>query len=464
MKNSLPTGWEVTKIADVFAVNPGHAGVDVADDDDVSFVPMPEIEQETGKLNATTLRPYGEVKKGYTKFVEGDVLFAKITPCMENGKIAIASGLVNGLGCGTTEVFVFREKGAGLAKYLFYYLVQKSFRRYAKSKFNGAVGHLRVPSSIFEEQTFPLPPLAEQKRIVAHLDGAMQKLEASQERLEKLPMLLKKFRQAVLVAAVSGKLTEAWRDENSVSESSAWKEVTLAALLDGKPRNGYSPQSVDFETPVKSLMLSATTTGRFRGEYFKYIDQSIPHESHLWLQPDDILVQRANSLDYVGVSAMYEGPMNTFIYPDLMMKCRANETVLPRFLHYVLSSEPVRRHFRENATGTAGNMPKINQQTVMSAPVLLPELEEQREIVRQVNHYFALADQLEARFEQAAVMVEQLPQALLAKAFSGQLVPQDPNDEPASTLLERLQTSAVAPAKGQRGRKPKATSPTPLFN
>jgi len=216
---------------------------------------------------------------------------------------------------------------------------------------------------------------------------------------------------------------------------------------------------------VKSLTLSATTTGRFRPEHFKYIDEDIPPSSHLWLQPGDILIQRANTIEYVGISAIYDGPPNGFIYPDLMMKCRANTCILPAFLHYVLLSEPGRRYFRENATGTAGNMPKINQQTVLSAPALVPPLSEQSEIVRRVEAFFAYADRIEARYTTARAQVERLTPALLAKAFRGELVPQDPNDEPASVLLERIRAARVAagekpPRKMRTERKPMTTTST----
>jgi hypothetical protein len=203
--------------------------------------------------------------------------------------------------------------------------------------------------------------------------------------------------------------------------------------------------------------------------HYKYIDESIPRSSHLWLQPGDILLQRANTLEYLGVSIVYEGALFEFIYPDLMMKCRANERVLPNFLHYLLLSEPVRRYFRENATGTAGNMPKINQQTVISAPISWPCLDEQAEIVRRVEALFAFVDRLESSYTTARTQVERLTPALLAKAFRGELVPQDPNDEPASELLARLQAArAAAPAKtktrrgGGRLKKPQKTEGTML--
>ena len=165
-------------------------------------------------------------------------------------------------------------------------------------------------------------------------------------------------------------------------------------------------------------------------------------------------IQRANTIENVGVSALFDGPAQTFIYPDLMMKVRANSRVLPAFLHYLLLSEPVRRHFRENATGTAGNMPKINQKTVLVAPATWPPPEEQQEIVRRVELLFSYAERLEQRIQATRARVERLTPALLAKAFRGELVPQDPNDESAEVLLKRLRQSADdGETKRRPGRK-----------
>ena len=136
-----------------------------------------------------------------------------------------------------------------------------------------------------------------------------------------------------------------------------------------------------------------------------------------------------------------------------MMKCRPKEGVLTEYLHMCLSSRAVRKHFRDNATGTAGNMPKINQQTVMSAPVLLAPLSEQTEIVRRVEQLLVFADQLEARVKAAQARIDGLTQSILAKAFRGELVPQDPNDEPASVLLERIKAQRAATPKTKRGRR-----------
>ena len=285
----------------------------------------------------------------------------------------------------------------------------------------------------------------------------LTRVDACRDRLARVAPLLKRFRQSVLAAATSGRLTEDWRDGAEVE----WKACCLGDLLDGKPRNGYSPKAVDYETDVRSLTLSATTTGKFLGEHSKFIDEKFPPDSHLWLKPGDVLVQRANSLEYVGVSAIFDGEPDTFIYPDLMMKCQPNKLTTSRFLHLVLSSEPVRNYFRSNATVTAGNMPKINQQTVISAPCRLPPLTEQTEIVRRVETLFAFADRLEARLKAAQTAADRLTPALLAKAFRGELVPQDPNDEPAAELLKRLAASRDAAPKARRSRRSATADTTP---
>lgn len=328
---------------------------------------------------------------------------------------------------------------------------------------------LHVTKKSMEERAIPLPPTAEQRRIAAKLDTTLAAVDACRQRLDGVAVLLKRFRQAVLAAATSGELTREWREENSIDGQ--WEEGCLHELLSSKPRNGYSPKPADQETSIKSLTLSATTSGRFKSEHFKYIDQAIPGDSHLWLKSGDILIQRANTLEYVGISAIYEGPEKTFIYPDLMMKCQANDKVDIQYLHYLLLSEAVRNYFRESATGTSGNMPKINQQIVMSTPVRWPTHDEQLEIVGRAQALFTLADQLEARLTSSSKVVDRLTPALLGKAFRGELVPQDPSDEPASVLLERIRAARqedAASEKPKRSRRRNAqaslTKPSTLTN
>ncbi|MBS9388647.1 MAG: restriction endonuclease subunit S [Dolichospermum sp. WA123] len=343
-------------------------------------------------------------------------------------------------------------------RFLFAWIQSPEIQADIASLATGTTNQIELSQAVIASIRIPIPHLNEQKRIADKLDILLAKATRCCDRLNYVSSILKRFRQGVVNAATSGQLIEDGQNFRNHQTSfihpefdtadkpieqhpyTRWQKALIGDLLDEKPRNGYSPRPVEFETQTRSLSLSATTSGRFNSEFFKYINETIPKDSHLWLKPGDILIQRANTLEYVGVSAIYHGPSSSYIYPDLMMKCRANNKILTEFLYYLLSSSAVRAYFRANATGTSGNMPKINQQTVISAPVRIPCIDEQQEIVRCVETLFTFADRLEARYQAARTQVERLTPTLLDKAFRGELVPQDPNDESVSVLIERIQT------------------------
>ena len=444
--SELPQGWVLVPLGTLIELNPKTIAVE--DCTEVGFVPMTLLGKRWFDVPGFELRQWASVKKGYTHFQNGDVLLAKITPCFENGKAGLIRGLPNGIGSGSTEYFVCRTSAGTLdSRYLLAYLKTDDFVHTGAMSMTGSVGHKRVPKEYLLGREIPLAPQREQTRIANQLDTLLTRVQACNDRFAAIPALLKRFRQTVLGAATNGGLTAEWRTDPLANE---WIACTVGQVLNGKPRNGYSPQAVDYETSIRSLTLSATTTGKFLGRHSKFIAEPIAVDSHLWLEPGDILIQRANSLEYVGISAIFDGLEKQFIYPDLMMKCRPNERVKNKYLFYALSAESTRSYFRENATGTAGNMPKINQQTVMSAPLLLPPLDEQVEIVRRVEALFALADRVEARCTAARTQAQRLTPLVLAKAFRGELVPQDPNDEPASALLARIGLAKAAAAKPEK--------------
>src|SRR3990172_1922107 len=213
----LPNTWVNTKISAVYDINPGHKGMKIDDNLDVSFVPMNMIEEETGVIRTGTFRRYKEVKGNYTKFIEDDILFAKITPCMENGKIAIAKNLSNGIGCGTTELHVFRPVLRGTNTFLFYFLLQKEIREMAKNRFQGTSGHLRVPVDFFEDIEFPLPPFPEQREIVRRVEALFKVADQIEGRYKKAKAYVDKLKQSILGKAFRGELVP--QDPNDVPAS-----------------------------------------------------------------------------------------------------------------------------------------------------------------------------------------------------------------------------------------------------
>lgn len=216
--DELPDTWAKTKISDVYNINPGHKGIEIDENLEVSFIPMKLIEEETGFMDVSFVRKYEEVKSGYTKFIEDDVVFAKITPCMENGKIAIAKNLCNGIGCGTTELHVFRPVEKDTNNFLFYFLLQKEIREMAKNRFQGTSGHLRVPVDFFEEIGFPLPPLEEQKEIVRRVEALFKIADQIEERYKKARAYVDKLTQSILAKAFRGELVPQDPNDEPASE------------------------------------------------------------------------------------------------------------------------------------------------------------------------------------------------------------------------------------------------------
>jgi len=177
--------WPTKPLGEVCSINPKLAGSDGPRlDAEVTFVPMAAIDEVSGTIARPERRRYSEVAKGYTPFVVNDVLFAKITPCMQNGKAAVASDLCGGFGFGSTEFHVLRSTGSVLPRWVFAFIRQGIFRSAAEASFTGSAGQQRVPADFLKTFPIPVPPLADQARIVNLLDKAdeLRKLRAQADR------------------------------------------------------------------------------------------------------------------------------------------------------------------------------------------------------------------------------------------------------------------------------------------
>lgn len=172
-ERTLPSGWRWVRLGEVCEINPRRDDIQCAEDAATSFVPMEAIDAQSGLISGMQERPYGEVKKGYTYLCEHDVLFAKITPCMQNGKHAVARGLIRGFGFASTEFHVIRPNGVVLPEWIHYFVRQPAVLQEATNHFTGAVGQQRVPDGFLKSLEIPLPPLPEQRRIAAVLKEQM---------------------------------------------------------------------------------------------------------------------------------------------------------------------------------------------------------------------------------------------------------------------------------------------------
>jgi type I restriction enzyme S subunit len=172
----LPAGWETAELSEICLVNPTIDKSAIADDLAVSFVPMPAVEAE--RAGSTFPRRANLARlKGYTPFYEGDVLFAKITPCMENGKMAVVPALHNGLGFGSTEFHVLRAHPGISPQFVYYFVSGRAFRHVAEHNMSGAVGQRRVTTPYLSACKIPVPPTTEQHRIVAKIEELFSELD-----------------------------------------------------------------------------------------------------------------------------------------------------------------------------------------------------------------------------------------------------------------------------------------------
>lgn len=228
--------------------------------------------------------------------------------------------------------------------------------------------------------------------------------------------------------------------------TSFWTKAPLGTLIVEGPSNGYSPPSEKGAEGTLTLKLSATTTGRFiaNDATTKRIHEVIAPDSRYWLRPGDVLIQRSNTLEYVGTAALFEGPETTFIYPDLMMRVRPGPVLDARYLVEFLNAPATRKRVRAKATGTAGNMPKINGDVVRSIEVDVPPLNEQRRIVAKLEALQDRSRRAREALDAVPPLLEKLRQSILAAAFRGDLTKdwraKNPDVEPADKLLARIRT------------------------
>lgn len=341
-----------------------------------------------------------------------------------------------------------------------------------------------------------LPPLNEQHRIVEGIETLFARIDKGEEALREVQKLLKRYRQSILKAAVTGELTRDWREANQHKLEPAseflsrlletrdrnwqgarkpgkpsppvlqampeipchWEWASLDSLCVDGPTNGISPRAGNSETGIKSFKLTATTSGEFviNEETIKLVDLDLDRESKYWLRSGDILIQRGNTIEYVGTAAIFPGPDKEFIYPDLMIKVRIGDPALAKWVVTWINTFYAREYFKRNATGTAGNMPKINGRTLKTLAVPIPSIQEIRFLLEQLDQKLSKARTLERQLEQDSLRVKSLRQSILKSAFTGQLVPQDPDDEPASELLARIRAEREAPPKAKSRRKARA--------
>jgi len=485
--SQLPDGWTLTSLGAVADVNPAPAQ-HAERDELVSFVPMAAVEVGTGHLDASDQRPLSALAgKSYRSFAEGDILFAKITPCMENGKIAIASGLANGTGFGSTEFHVIRPHQGAHPRYLLHFLLHSKFRRDARRQMTGTAGQLRVPTRYLSEAAVPLPPFAEQERIVAAIQEEFSRIDAGIAELDSARARLDALLRAVERSATLGLLVPQDPDDEPAGEllkragvlrekamreagraplpvlapdisklpklpsTWAWASLDEIAEVAGGVTKDQKKQGPAGTVEVPYLRVANVQRGRLDLRQVTTIRVPPQQANALRLLPGDILFNEGGDRDKLGRGWIWEGQIDNCVHQNHVFRARLYTDELdPRFVS--THGNAFGRLWFERMGKQTTNLASLNRTTLRSFPVPIPPAAEQQRIMNVLVAWTAAIRAATEHVDAQTRRSNLLRSTVLAVAFSGSLVPQDRRDEPAARLLERL-AAERAPSNGhQMGR------------
>ena len=433
--SDLPNSWIVTKLPDAIDLILGQSPASSDCNSDGHGLPFFQGKTEFGKV-------YPKVRKYCTapkKLAEkNDVLLSVRAPVgptnLATEKCAIGRGLA-----------ALRTNSDIDFKYLLFYM--RHIEPWLSEQGTGST--FKAVSGVFlKELDFFVSPLPEQKRIVEKLDSLLAQVDTIQQRLNNLPDIIKRFRQSVLAAAVSGKLTEQWRENNK--KRSQWENVTLSNIT-RSISDGDHQAPPKAESGIPFLVISNVRTGNVN---FDNVSRWVPESYYDSLKEirvpkvDDILYTVTGSF---GIPVLVKTDEKFCFQRHIAIIKPNKDYTSSEFLYYLLNSDFALRQAEEKATGTAQKT--VSLKSLRGFQFNIPQIEEQTEIVRLVEHYFALADTLEKNLVNAKQRVDNLTQSILAKAFRGELVPQDPNDEPADKLLARIKAARLEAEKLEKAAK-----------
>ncbi|MCD8402764.1 restriction endonuclease subunit S [Tenacibaculum finnmarkense] len=410
MESKLPKNWVDTELMNLCSVYTGKK--------DANFA------TKSGEYNFFTCA-YKPLKSDSYSF-EGDVL------------------ILPGNGVNVGEVFYFSGKFEAYQRtyiindikidprYLFYHFSRFWRELGSLKQFGSATNYIKIGN--FKDYKVQFPPLAEQQRIVAKLDTLFGSLDALKIRLNNIPQLIKNFKQAVLTQAVTGKITQEWRVGKEL-EDTLFNVDLNNYLTDIK--YGTSKKS-DYDIDgMPILRIPNIKNGEIDTSDLKFSILDEKEYQKVLLKKGDILIIRSNgSVSIVGKTAIIKNDKE-FGYAGYLIRLRTSDNLNSKYLNYILSSPSLRKQIEEKARSTSG-VNNINTTEIKELKINVFDIKEQTEIVKRVENLFSKADAIENQYKTLKEKIERLPQAILAKAFKGELVAQLPTDGDAKDLLEEI--------------------------
>lgn len=474
---SLPSGWVWTQLGTIAEISPNNAADDGAP---ASFVPMALVSTSISGVHDTETRNWGEIKRGFTHFAEGDLGLAKITPCFENGKAAIFQNLENGIGAGTTELHVARPWSDELnRRYLLLTMKTASYLANGEEQMTGTAGQKRVTRAYFESNPLPLPPLAEQERIVAKVDELMalcdaleaqsvSALEAHQTLVETLLATLvmssgnaelaekwarlenhfdalfmtetsvDTFKKTILELAVRGLLGTQNRDDaeidlpsfREVSKSSEWDErvftygsnlLTLPRKWKFAPLAQIASHVVDCPHTTPKWTDAGELCVRTNQIKPRHLDLSDPNyvSSETYIERIERLRPEPGDILYIREGGILGVGCRI---PEGVKLCLGQRSMLIRCTPVIASryleavlNSPFVIGLAQHFT-TGGAAPRVNMSTVRGYSIPVPPLPEQNRIVAKIDELTALCDALRSRIIDAAQTQKNLADTIVERA------------------------------------------------
>lgn len=432
--SELPKGWANVAIGEINAYDSGNVDPQSKPKECFELYSVPIF--PTRKPETVLGADIGSTKQ---KVAPDDVLLCKINPRINRVWQVAAKGELEQIA--SSEWIIIRQPLID-SNFLRHQLCEQGFRERLCAEVSGVGGSLtRAQPKKVTTYKIVFPPLAEQTRIAQKLDKLLAQVDTLKARIDAIPALLKRFRQSVLAAAVSGRLTDEWREADSNS-GSQYDDSNLPAGWSVIPLGRYAINYDGARRPI-----SAKEREFLKGEhpYFGATGQidsidGFTHDGEFVLVGEDgaNLLTRAKPIAFIAQGKIW---VNNHAHVIASPTGHSNS-----YLAFYLNTLDITPW----VSGSA--QPKLNQKNMNEIPVYVPPPSEQTEIVRRIEQLFAFADQLEAKVASAKSRIDHLTQSILAKAFRGELVPQDPSDEPASVLLERIQAQRAAAPKAKRGK------------
>lgn len=435
--SNLPHTWLNCRLGDIIDYGTTQKVEPINISDDAWVLELEDIEKDTSKILQRLTFSQRKSKSTKNRFVAGNILYGKLRPYLNKVARADKDGYC------TTEIIPLNPPEWLDGRYLFYWLKHPIFLSYVMAVSHG-LNMPRLGTEAGREAPFIFAPIKEQKCIANKLDNILARVDACRERLDRIPAILKRFRQAVLAAATSGKLTEEWRNEKKIEQK--WIATDIQSIA--KVGTGSTPlrSNSNFYSAIGTPWItSSATTKSLVYSAKEFVTEAAIAAHRLKIYPTGTLL-----VAMYGEGKTRGQVTELRIAATINQACAAivvDETQVNRaFIKLALQTN----YLKMRSLAEGGNQPNLNLSKIKEFPLFLPELEEQTEIVRRVEELFAYADRIEARYQATRARIEKLTPAVLAKAFRGELVPQDPNDEPASMLLERIRKAL--PVTKQRGR------------